>query len=76
LKPSQLLAPLVQTLKPISDLVAKLDPHVLFQPLIDAIQRIRDQLPEVIAEVEAALDEVLAAFPDGGDNSASGSVSI
>ncbi|MDB6062009.1 MAG: hypothetical protein JWM78_2112 [Verrucomicrobiaceae bacterium] len=75
LKPSQLLAPLVQTLQPISDLVAKLDVHVLFQPLIDAIARIRDELPTVVAEVEAALDEVLAAFPEGGIDSASVSVS-
>jgi hypothetical protein len=78
LKPSQLLAPLVQTLQPVSELVATLDPQVLFQPLIDAIARIREQLPDVIAEVEAALDEVLAAFPDGGADGASvsGSVSI
>lgn len=76
LKPSQLLAPVVQTLQPISDLVAHLDPHVLFQPLIDAIARIRDELPAVVAEVEAALDDVLAAFPEGGVNSASASVSV
>ena len=76
LKPSQLLAPVIQTLQPISDLVAKLDPHLLFQPLVDAIARIRDELPTVVAEVEAALDDVLAAFPEGGINSASASVTI
>lgn len=75
LKPSQLLAPLVQTLRPISEMVAMLDPQVLFQPLIDAVGRIREQLPEVVAEVEAALDEVLAAFPEGGIDSASASLS-
>jgi len=75
LKPSQILAPLVDTLQPVTDLVAALDPHTLFQPLIDAIARVRTQLPDVVAELEAALDEVLAAFPEGGTDSASGSLS-
>jgi hypothetical protein len=76
LKPSQLLAPLVQTLQPISDLVAALNPQALFQPLVEAIARIREELPTVISEVEAALDEVLAAFPQGGTDSGGASVSV
>jgi len=80
LKPSRLLAPLVVTLRPVSEIVAKLDVRVLFEPLLAAIQRVRDQVPEVIAEIEVALDEVLAAFPEGGADSggvsASASVSV
>jgi hypothetical protein len=75
LKPSQLLGPLVETLQPISELVATIDPAVLLQPLIEAIARIREQIPDVIASVEAAFDEVLAAFPEGGITGAGVSVS-
>jgi hypothetical protein len=77
LKPSALLSPLVQTLAPISQLIASLDPHALFQPLIDAIARVRAQVPDVVAEVEAALDEVLDAIPDAASSGSVGaSVSL
>jgi hypothetical protein len=70
-----LLGPLMDALKPLTDLVANLDPSKLFDPLITAIAKIRDQLPKVISDLEAALDEVLAAFPEGGISGVSGSVS-
>jgi hypothetical protein len=76
LKPSVLLEPLTHSLAPVSELVASLDPQALLEPLLEAIARVRQQLPEVIAEVEAALDEVLAAFPEGGPSSASAEVSV
>jgi hypothetical protein len=76
LKPSELLKPLVDALKPLTELVAKIDPNVLFGPLVAGIAKIRDQLPKVIADLEAALDEVLAAFPGGGISGVSGSVSV
>jgi hypothetical protein len=76
LKPSALLAPLVESLAPVSEVVASLDPNQLLEPLVEAIARVRQQLPEVIAEVEAALDEVLDAFPEGGPSAASGSVRV
>jgi hypothetical protein len=75
LKPSRLLAPLVETLKPVSDLMAQLDPGALFVPLIEAVARIREQASEVIIDVEVALDEVLAAFPEGGSDSAGAEIS-
>jgi len=71
LKPSVLLAPLTQTLAPVTQALATLDPQALFQPLIDAIARVRTDLPQTIAAVEAALDEVLAVFPEGGPAGAS-----
>ena len=75
LKPSQVLAPAVEALKPLTDLIASLDPTALFEPLLAAIERIRDEIPDLIARIEAAFDEVLAAFPEGGTDSASVSVS-
>jgi hypothetical protein len=75
LKPSQLLAPVTEALLPISELVATLDPRQLFEPLIEAIERVRAQTPQVIVDVEAALDEVLAAFPEGGISGGSVTVS-
>jgi hypothetical protein len=75
MKPSQLLAPLVETLRPVSDLVATINPAALLEPLIEAIARVREQIPEVIADIEAAFDEVLAAFPEGGITGASVTVS-
>ena len=71
LKPSVLLAPLTQTLAPVTQVLATLDPQALFQPLIDAIARVRTELPDTIAVVEAALDEVLALVPEGGPGGAS-----
>lgn len=76
-KPSQLLKELSVTLKPVTELVAKLNPAELLAPLIEAIARVRAQLPEVLAKIEGALDEVLAAIPGGaGGGSASVSVSV
>ena len=46
------------------------------QPLVDGIERIKEQVPVVIAQLEAAFDEVLRAFPTGGVSGASGSVSV
>jgi hypothetical protein len=76
LKPSQLLQPAVEALQPVSDLIAQLDINTVFEPLIDAIDRVRDDLPEVVSRIEGALDEVLDAIPEGGASSASASVSI
>jgi hypothetical protein len=76
LKPSRLLTSLTVVLQPLSELVATLDPEALFEPLIATIAKIRDDLPAVIAELEAAFDEVLAAFPEGGVESVSVSVSV
>jgi len=45
MKPSRLLAPLIEDLKPLTDLLAKLDPSTLMQPLIDAIARVKDEVP-------------------------------
>jgi hypothetical protein len=69
-----LLAPLIEDLKPLTDLLAKLDPSTLMQPLIDAIARVKDEVPASLDRLEVAIDDVLAAFPDGGGDSASGSV--
>jgi hypothetical protein len=44
------------------------------QPLIDAIARVKDEVPASLDRLEVAIDDVLAAFPDGGGDSASGSV--
>ena len=74
MKPSRLLAPLIEDLKPLTDLLAKLDPSTLMQPLIDAIARVKDEVPASLDRLEVAIDDVLAAFPDGGGDSASGSV--
>ena len=71
LKPSRLLATLSATLRPLAELVAMLDPEALVQPIIDAIARIRAQLPQVLADIEAALDEVLGALQEGGISSVS-----
>lgn len=76
LRPSALLAPVMEALAPVSGLVAAVDPDALVQPLLDAIDRVKDQVPEVIAQVEEAFDEVLHAFPEGGGSSGSASVSI
>jgi hypothetical protein len=74
LKPSELLAPLTESLQPVTDLVSELDVKVLLEPLVEAIQRVREQVPDVIADIEEAFDEVLAAFPEGGSSGASESV--
>jgi ribosomal 50S subunit-associated protein YjgA (DUF615 family) len=74
LKPSHLLAPLFEDLKPLTDLLAKLDPATLLEPLSDAIARVKDEVPEALDRIEAAIDDVLGAFPDGGGDGASASV--
>ncbi|MEA2931971.1 MAG: hypothetical protein QOI56_756, partial [Actinomycetota bacterium] len=76
LRPSVLLGSLTAALQPITDLVAALDPDALVQPLIEAIARVRDQLPDVVARIEVAFDEVLAAFPEGGISGVSVSASV
>ena len=75
-KPSTILSPITDALQPLSQLIATLDVNTLLQPLIDAIERIRGEVPQAIADIEAALDDVLSAFPDGGPANASGSVSV
>ena len=75
-KPSSILAPITQALRPLSELIATLDVKVLLQPLLDAIARIRGEIPKVIADIEAALDDVLSAFPEGGPAGVSVSVSV
>ena len=75
-KPSSILAPITQALQPLSELIATLDVKVLLQPLLDAIARIRGEIPKVIADIEAALDDVLSAFPEGGPAGVSVSVSV
>jgi hypothetical protein len=74
-KPSAILAPITQALQPLSELIATLDVKVLLQPLLDAIARIRGEIPKVISDIEAALDDVLSAFPEGGPASVSVSAS-
>lgn len=76
LKPSALLAPLEASLEPVSKAVASLDPKLLFEPLIGAIARVRADVPEVVSSIEAALDEVLAAFPDGGSSGGSAGAQV
>jgi hypothetical protein len=78
LRPSQLLAPVTAALAPVTQLASAIDPDELVQPLLDAVERVKGQVPEVIAKLEEAFDEVLRAFPEGGITSvsASGSVSV
>jgi len=76
LKPSKLLAELVDALKPLTEIVVKLDPKLLFDPLIETIAKVRADLPDVIADLEAAIDDLLAAFPEGGVSGASASVTV
>lgn len=76
LKPSEILKPAVESLKPVSELLAKIDIKVVLEPLIEAIERVRAQVPEVVVEIEAALDEVLDVIPEGGASSVSGSASF
>jgi hypothetical protein len=76
LKPSELLKGLSVTLKPVTDLVSQLDPNALLAPLLDAIAHIREQIPDVLAKIEAAFDDVLAAFPEGGAGSVSVSAQV
>ena len=76
LRPSQLLAPLTSALEPVSTLAVAIDVDAIVQPLVDGIDRIKEQVPEVIAQLEAAFDEVLRAFPEGGVTGVSGSVSV
>lgn len=71
LKPSELLKPAVESLKPVTALIGKIDVKTVLEPLVDAIARVRAQVPDVVAEIEAALDEVLNAIPEGGGTSAS-----
>jgi hypothetical protein len=76
LKPSRILKPAVDALKPVTDVIALLDVNTLAEPLIDAVARIRRDIPEVVSRVEGALDEVLDAIPEGGPSGASVGVSI
>ncbi len=76
LRPSQLLAGVSASLQPLSDLIVKLDPAALLAPLIEVTGSVRAQVPDVIARIEGALDEVLAAFPEGGSDRVSVSVSV
>jgi hypothetical protein len=62
LRPSRLLAGVVEELKPLTDLINQLDPASLLTPIIDAIAHVREQIPEVLARLEAALDDVLQAL--------------
>ena len=76
LKPSRLLAEVVAAAEPLTKLVVSLDPDALFGPIVDAIANIRAELPDVIADIEAAFDELLDAFPEGGVTGAGASVSV
>jgi hypothetical protein len=76
LKPSRLLASVAAAAEPLTKLVAELDPDTLFGPIIEAIATIRAELPDVIADIEVAFDEVLDAFPEGGVTGAGVSVSV
>jgi hypothetical protein len=76
LKPSQLLAPLTAELAPVTDLVGTLAPESLFQPILDALAKVRQEIPEIVADIEAALDDVLAAFPEGGASSVSAELAV
>jgi hypothetical protein len=76
LKPSQLLAPLTAELAPIATLVGTLAPESLFQPILDALARVRLEIPDIVADIEAALDDVLAAFPEGGGASVSTELAV
>jgi len=66
LKPSQILAPLVDRLKAVSDFIDQLDPAEILQPIIDAFARIRAGLPDMLRQIEDAVDEVLSALEGGG----------
>lgn len=76
LKPSQLLKDISAALKPVTELVALLDPSNLLQPLIEVIAKIRTQIPDALAKVEAGFDDVLAAFPEGGGGGVSARVQV
>ena len=76
LRPSLLLADVTEALAPVTDLLATLDPEAIVRPLLDRLLAIRDQIPSVLADVESAFDEVLAAFPSGGASGDDGSTSI
>jgi hypothetical protein len=76
LKPSQILRPAVEALKPVTDAIALLDVNTLAQPLIDAVDRVRRDIPEVVSRVEGGLDDVLAAIPEGGASGASASAAF
>jgi len=76
LRPSEILKPAIEVLKPVTELLEKIDIKIVLEPLIEAIARVREQVPDVVAEIEAALDEVLDAIPEGGLSRVSGSVSV
>jgi hypothetical protein len=76
LKPSEILKPAVESLKPVSEILAKIDITVILEPLVDAVARVRAQVPEIVAEIEAAIDAVLDAIPEGGGSRVSASVSV
>jgi hypothetical protein len=76
LRPSVILADVTTSLEPVSKLIATIDPDTLLAPLIAAIARVREEVPEVISDIEAAIDEVLAAFPEGGSDSVSVSATV
>jgi hypothetical protein len=75
LKPSQLLTEVAVQLTALTESIGRLDPDLLFVPLVEAMARIRNQIPEVIAKIEEAFDAVLAALPSGSGASASVSAS-
>lgn len=75
-KLSAIFGPIMEVLQPLSELIATLDVKVLLQPLIDSIARIRSETPEIISNIEVALDDLLSAFPEGGPASASASLSL
>jgi hypothetical protein len=76
LKPSALLGPVTADLQPLTDLIAKLSPDALLAPVIDAIAHVKSEIPTVVEEIVAALDDVLAAFPDGGPAGAGAALSV
>ena len=75
LRPSLVLKPVIESLRPFSELTAQFDIAVLLEPLIEAIANVRSDVPEVVARIEAALDEVLDLIPEGGPASVSASAS-
>jgi hypothetical protein len=75
LKPSQVLKPTIESLHGFSQLTTQFDMEVLLEPLIEAIANVRRDVPEVVARIEAALDEVLDLIPEGGPGSVSVSAS-
>ena len=76
LKPSALLGSVAADLQPLTDLIAKLSPDALLKPVIDAIAHVKAEIPTVVEEIVAALDDVLAAFPDGGPGVGSVSAAV